>query len=166
MSHSQMRTRLAFAVLAAAIVATSGCSWFRENDAAYKRAKANAPLELPPELDRPSADPAMQIPSVGTSATASGTQRSAAAGASFTATGDVAEVWERIGSELDGMAGVEVLNRAQLLGTYEVRYQEQTFLIRTQSQAGGVLVSALGADGRALGSGPAATLLGELDERI
>lgn len=170
MPTSSTRSRLLLAGLACSLLATSGCAWFSRDDAAYQRAQASNPLELPPELDMPRADPAMSIP--GTPGAATGTTASAslagapAAGASFTVPGTPQEVWSRIGAELDAIQDLTVLNRAQLLGTYEVNYQDQNFLLRTQAQGDGVLVSALGADGRALGEGAARALIDQLRERL
>ncbi|MFC4728614.1 hypothetical protein [Coralloluteibacterium thermophilus] len=166
MSTPSTRSRLLLAGLVGALLVTSGCGWFRRDDAAYQRAMASNPLELPPGLDMPRADPAMTIPGTAGAATASTTPRTAAAGVSFTVAGTVQEVWARMGAELDAIEGVSILNRAQLLGTYEVRYQDQSFLLRTQAQGDSVIVSALGADGRALGEGPAADLVVQLRERM
>ena len=47
------------ASLAIAVAFTSGCSWFRKDNDAYKLSGEARPLEIPPELDRPSADAAI-----------------------------------------------------------------------------------------------------------
>lgn len=50
------------AVVAMSLLATSGCGWFRSKKDPYKNAPENRPLEIPPDLDRPNTDPAMEIP--------------------------------------------------------------------------------------------------------
>ena len=62
------------ASLAAAVALTSGCSWFRKDNDAYKLSGEARPLEIPPPLDLPNTEGAMALPS-GTSLMASSSGR-------------------------------------------------------------------------------------------
>lgn len=155
--------------LLAAIVAGSGCSLFR-GKSPYDMSPESRPLEVPPDLTVPRTDGAMQIPQVRGAAPATA-QAGAAAPAAVAAGGFAVEdsadnVWQRVGVSLGRIEGVEILNRAQVIGSYEVRYGGSDFLIRVQPEGQGSRVSATGADGRALTSGPAAELLGHLRGRL
>ena len=44
------------------VAAVSGCSMFGEKDELYTQSTESRPLEVPPDLDRPSADRAMSLP--------------------------------------------------------------------------------------------------------
>ncbi len=72
------------ASLAVAVAFTSGCSWFRKDNDAYKLSGEARPLEIPPELDRPSADAAMALPEGGTSVMASQADKRAPATSAVT----------------------------------------------------------------------------------
>ena len=52
MHHTPMLRTATIAALAVAVLATSGCSWFRKNNA-YAMPAESRPLEVPPDLDRP-----------------------------------------------------------------------------------------------------------------
>ena len=52
----------ALSALVVAVLATSGCSWFRKENALYAQAPENRPLEVPPDLDRPGTAGAMAVP--------------------------------------------------------------------------------------------------------
>lgn len=163
------RTLLAMAALAA-LVATSGCSMFRSKTG-YESSPESRPLEVPPDLTLPRSDSAMAIPQVrggaaATSATVPGTVPAAAAGSGFSISDSVDSAWQRVGVSLGRIDGVDILNRAQVIGAYEVRFGGSDFLIRVQAEGSGTRVSATAADGRALTSGPAAELLGILRGRL
>ena len=70
-SHAPARLALATAAIVLAS-GVSGCHWFGKKDELYTQSVESRPLEVPPDLDRPSADRAMALPSAGGSATASG----------------------------------------------------------------------------------------------
>ena len=70
-SHAPARLALAIAAIVLAS-GVSGCHWFGKKDELYTQSVESRPLEVPPDLDRPSADRAMALPSAGGSATASG----------------------------------------------------------------------------------------------
>ena len=65
-TRSSMRY-LAIAALAVAVVGTSGCRWFKKDNALYAQSPETRPLEVPPDLDRPAADRAMALPTAGSS---------------------------------------------------------------------------------------------------
>ena len=59
-------SRLAAPLTAAVLVAlVSGCSMFGKKDELYTQSAESRPLEVPPDLDRPSADRAMALPASG-----------------------------------------------------------------------------------------------------
>ncbi len=148
----QVRTRLALAALAVAVLSTSGCSWFRgkRTTEAYKLAAEQRPLEVPPDLDRPSTDAAMNVPS-GSSVSASQVQPRGSvtpaapreSASAFVVPGTRDEVFAKLGTALAGVQGVTVKNKSQLLGTYDLSYSGHDFLVRTASVTNGVHVSAI-----------------------
>ena len=73
--HRMFRASTA-APLVAILLATSlsGCHWFKKKNELYTQSGESRPLEVPPDLDRPAADRAMALPTVGSSVTASGAQ--------------------------------------------------------------------------------------------
>ncbi|PIQ37548.1 MAG: hypothetical protein COW59_06480 [Lysobacterales bacterium CG17_big_fil_post_rev_8_21_14_2_50_64_11] len=163
------------AVIAVTLVATSGCGWFRSKKDPYKNAAENRPLEVPPDLDRPRVDAAMQIPAVRSRAASD----TAAAGASISAAPQALisdgqfvladtldSAWRRVGLALERMDGVTVGTRSQALGTTEVAYKGQTFLVRLRAQDESTEISAVATDGRSLAGGPAAELLALLKTRL
>lgn len=162
--HANARTLLTTA-LVLAMATTSGCGWFRSKTG-YEHSPESRPLEVPPDLTVPRTDPTMQVPQV-----ASAPQPAAAPGgvqavSGFAVSDSVESVWRRIGLALERIDGVAITNRAQLIGSYEVQYQGQSFLLRAQAEGEATRVVAVGADGQPLVSGPAAQLLGLLRQRI
>jgi uncharacterized lipoprotein len=161
-------------LIAVTLVSTSGCGWFRSKKDPYKNAPENRPLEIPPDLDQPKTDPTMQIPPVKRASNAP-----ANAGASissvpqalinegqFVLADTLDSAWRRVGLALDRMDGVTVGTRSEALGTTEVAYKGQTFLIRLRAQANTTEISAVSTDGRSLAGGPAAELLSLLKTRL
>ena len=67
--HRMIRTA-AIAPLAAVLLVggLSGCHWFKKKNALYTQSGEARPLEVPPDLDRPSAERAMELPVVKPSA--------------------------------------------------------------------------------------------------
>jgi uncharacterized lipoprotein len=148
-------------VLIAAVVASSGCSWFRGRSG-YENASESRPLEVPPDLDRPTTDPAMQIPAVSETAA-----RGPATGNSFAVADEAENVWKRLGEALQQIDGVTIDSRAQLLSVYNVRYEGEAFLVKVAEEDDKrSLVSAVSADGRPLVTGAAGRLLTLLKERL
>ena len=151
------------AALLVGLVATSGCSWFRKSNELYAPAPENRPLEVPPDLDMPNAGGSTAAPTG--SVTASGTVAAAAATPSagtpaaasssgFTTSGSREEVFARVDAALAGMEGVTVASRAELLGAFDVNYQDNNFLVRVSEVEAGAYVSAVDPRGMPA-SGPA-----------
>ena len=129
------------ATLAAALVATAGCSWFRKSDELYAADPADRPLEVPPPL--PAAGEAQASGSVTASSVVQARRAAAPSALGFNAQGSRDEVFARIGQALEGIEGVTVVSRAQLLGAYDVDYQGSNFLVRVSEIDGGAYVSAV-----------------------
>ena len=152
-STSPFLRPLAFAVLAVAVLGVSGCKWFKKGNPDYALSAEARPLEVPPDLNLPNTAGAMKLPP------AAG-QVSEQAGAVASATGfNVAgirdEVFAKLGAALEGIDGVAVANRSQLLGTYDVSYEGTNFLIRVVAVEAGTYVSAIDPRGLpATGSAP------------
>lgn len=143
LSHGRVAV---IASLAVAVALTAGCSWFRKDNDAYKLSGEARPLELPPELDRPSTEGAMALPS-GTSVMASSANRAtqgAASPSGFNVAGAQRDdVFARLGDALAGVSGLTIASKAQLLGSYDVSYGGDNFLVRTSQTSSGVYVSAV-----------------------
>lgn len=152
-------SRAVVAGLLLAVVATSGCSWFRKGNKLYAEAPENRPLEVPPDLDQPRTDGAMAVPAAG--ATASGlaatrpTQAAPAAVANgFTLSGNRDDNFTKVGEALGKVEGLTIASRAQLLGAFDVNYEGSNFLVRVSTVEAGSSVSAV--DPRGLpATGPA-----------
>jgi len=141
-----------------ALLASSGCRWFRSSD--YTRSVENRPLEVPPDLDAPATANAMPMPVP----TGLGTGTPAPVG--FVVADSPENTWPKLGAALAGIEGVVVVGQAQALGSYDVSYQGQNFLIRIENTAGQSRVSAIGANGQALRAGPASILLEQLRSKM
>ena len=153
--------RLSRAAIAALVVAgvASGCSWFRKDDGVYSLPQDQRPLEVPPDLDRPRADSAVQLP-VTASSMATGTPvASGTAPSGFTVPGNREEIFNKVGDALGAIEGLTIASRAQLLGAYDVNYREQNFLVRVTAVEAGTYVSVVDPRGLpAAGEGPAAVI--------
>lgn len=177
--------RLLGLALVATVTVTSGCGWFGGNKkAAYESSSESRPLELPPDLDMPQANSEMVIPQVRPGRTgnspapvpsappAAGPQAAAVAGVAsagiseFTLEDQIENAFRRISLALGRTEGVNVASSSQLLGSFEVQYQGQDFLIRIQPEGSSSRVSAVAPDGRALTAGPATELLAQLKQRL
>jgi uncharacterized lipoprotein len=174
MSIRQQSARAALAsALAVAMLASSGCHWFHRGNADYQKSVENRPLEIPPDLDKPTVDQSMQIPS-GTSGMQRGVSSAPPAASSIAPGGDAsfivtdtpAGAWTRLGNSLGHVDGVTITQRAQLLNSYEVQYKGATFLLRVNAEGAASRVNAVGADGQGLHSAEANELLGLLHDRI
>ncbi len=172
LSTSNARALLA-TTLAAALLASTGCSLvhkttgiFHRHNSDYSRSQENRPLEVPPDLDTPATDPAMQIPSTNGAAPAVNAVASVNANPSFTIADDAAGAWDRLGKALERIDGVTITQRAQALGSYEVRYKGATMLLRAASEGGATRVDAVGPAGRSIRSAEAIELLGLLRNRL
>lgn len=149
---------LVIAALVVAVVAASGCRWFRKGSDLYAQSPENRPLEVPPDLDRPSTEGAMKMPPAAGPVSRSSMQASAASSTGFTVAGERDAVFERVGTALAAIEGVNVVSRAPILGSYDIDYQGSKFLVRVVKVEAGVQVSAV--DPRGLpASGEAAVQL-------
>ncbi|KGM51871.1 hypothetical protein N792_09580 [Lysobacter concretionis Ko07 = DSM 16239] len=135
--------------LVVGLVAVSGCSWLRKDDALYTA--QTRPLEVPPDLDLPRTTSAMASPA-GTPAgtvTASGTvaaaQAAPVAGTStgFVVAGSRDEVFEKVDAALTAVDGLTIASRAKLLGAFDVNYLDSNFLVRVSETEAGAYVSAV-----------------------
>lgn len=139
-------TRVA-TVLAVAALFTSvaGCSMFGKKSDLYAQSGESRPLEVPPDLDRPSTDRAMALPDTSI-VSASGMNKaggSTAAPIGFSAPGERDAVFTRIGEVLAATSGVTIANKALILGTYDVSYMDSNFLVRVTKVGNGAYVSAV-----------------------
>ena len=120
--------------MAALVLGASGCRMFGKKSELYTQSAESRPLEVPPDLDRPSADRAMSLPATG---------GSTAAPIGFNAAGDRDAIFAKVGEVLAATTGVTVVNRAQILGTYDVDYMGAKFLVRVTKVGDGAYVSAV-----------------------
>lgn len=148
MSNTHRVARATTAVLSAFTVVAllGGCSWFSKGPKGdYAVAPEQRPLEVPPDLNLPDTSGAMALPPVG------GTPRPQAAPAAapaaspsgFTVAGSRDQVFAQVGTALEGIEGLTIASRAELLGTYDVGYQDVDFLVRVVAVEGGAYVSAV-----------------------
>jgi hypothetical protein len=155
-----MRPLLLGAVVLALATAGSGCSWFKHRSN-YAKSAETSPLEVPPDLDLPDTSTSTPIPSTPGMASApasSGTDGRLAMPAS--------DAYPKIGDVLTAIDGVVINGRAEALGSYDVTYQGQSFLIRVLDANGGSRLVALSADGKMLNSGPAAQLMAAIKAKL
>lgn len=147
MRLSPLATRIAVAMAAVVLVGgVSGCRMFGKKSELYAQSVESRPLEVPPDLDRPSADRAMALPTTGGSVSASGMNNAgggSAAPIGFNATGDRDAVFAKVGEVLGATSGVVVASKASILGTYDVDYMDAKFLVRVTKAGDGVYVSAV-----------------------
>ncbi|MGY6517853.1 MAG: hypothetical protein ACXIUZ_03985 [Lysobacteraceae bacterium] len=167
MQSSTVFRRLTVAALAVSLVATSGCGLFRSKSA-YEQSRETRPLEVPPDLNRPAIDPAMQLPTVAEQASRPAGASAPGGGVSRFDIDDSAEsAWRRVGLALERIEGVTITNRAQLLSSFEVSYGGESFLVQVRPAGDrNATVTAVTASGQSIGSGPAAELLGLLRQRL
>jgi uncharacterized lipoprotein len=157
--------RILSALLIAAVASSAGCSWFR-GKSGYENSPESRPLEVPPDLDMPASDPAMQVPAVAGVSSPGATTPTAAAGGAFTIADTVEGAWRRVGVALERIDGVSITDRAEVLSVYNVSYDGQAFLVKVAADGDASRISALDAEGKALTTGSAARLLALLRERL
>ena len=149
-----MRALLTGAVIVA-LGSTSACSWFKHRSKTnYSTSVENRPLEVPPGLDLPSTAAATMLPpaaGLGAGRTSASTEISFTEGATV--------AYPRVGKALEAINGVVINGRAEALGSYDVNYLGQSFLIRVQDSNGGSRLLALTPDGHMLTTGAAAQLM-------
>lgn len=141
---------LSLAMLALGVtVATTGC-FNRGAKGDYALAPEMRPLEVPPDLTAP-AGAVTAAAAAGTPVLASQASRPApaqpgapaASASGFTVTGGKDEVFAQVGTALEGVDGVTIASRAQLLGSYDVAYEGSNFLVRVVAVEAGSYVSAV-----------------------
>lgn len=147
MGLSPRLNRIALALAVVALAASAGgCKMFGKKSELYTQSAESRPLEVPPDLDRPSADRAMALPATGGSVSASGMNNaggSTAAPIGFNAAGDRDAIFAKVGEVLGATSGVTVASKAQILGTYDVDYMGAKFLVRVTKAGDGAYVSAV-----------------------
>lgn len=126
-------------VVLAGIAFGSGCSWFRKGNELYAGPPETRPLEVPPDLDLPRTDTAVNVPSAAaTSAVASGR-----ASGGFTLPDGRDDAFAKVGQALAAVQGVNVVSKAEALGVYDVSYEGSSFLVRVAGADEGSYVSAV-----------------------
>ena len=141
-----------------ALLASSGCRWFRSSD--YTRSAEDRPLEVPPDLDRPTTDNQLPLPS------SEGLGGTGPVPAGFVVADTPENVWPRLGAALAGTEGVVVTGQSQALASYDVTYQGQSFLVRVESTGGQSRISAISPIGQVLRAGPASILMDQLRTKL
>lgn len=145
-----------------AMVAGSGCSWFRgKTRADYAASREGSPLEVPPDLDLPDTSASTVLPSAVNLGGGVTTRN-----AGILVAGGANTVWARVGELLPGIAGLQVTGRAEALRSYDVSYQGQSFLIRVEEDGGQSRIAAISADGQVLSGGGAGQVLRALKEGL
>lgn len=161
--------RLPRSLLIGAVVLTmlsgTGCHWVRSKlhatSSDYAKSPASRPLEVPPDLTMPNTSNAMAIPA------ANGLSSSGVVGeGGFTVAGAASETWTKVGAILAGVDGVVVNGSAEALGSYDVSYQGQNFLIRVEDTNGQSHVVAISANGQVLRAGPGSILLETIKSKL
>jgi uncharacterized lipoprotein len=156
---------LIIGAVALALLSSTGCHWVRSKlhatSSEYTRSPASRPLEVPPDLNVPNTSNAMTIPS------ANGLGAGGAVGqGGFIVPGAANETWTKVGTILAGIDGVVINGNAEALGSYDVGYQGQNFLIRIEDAGGQSHVVAISTNGQILRAGPASILLASLKEKL
>ncbi len=173
--HPHLLRTAVLALLVVSVFAASGCRWFRKGNP-YSQSAETRPLEVPPDLDRPSTEAALGAPASVTRSSISGTPvqaapapadaapaaqaaagaSSPAAGSGFTVPGTRDEAFEKVGAALANVPGVTIASKAQLLGAYDVSYGGSNFLVRVTQVEAGAYISAVDPRGvAATGEAPA-----------
>lgn len=157
-----MRTLMVAAVVLALASASTGCSWFKSKSKSnYTTSRESQPLEVPPGLNLPDTSASTALPSV---SSASGSRAGVAS--DITLSGSAATNYPRVGAALEGIEGVVINGRAEALGSFDVTYQGESFLVRVQDSAGASRLIALSPDGRVLTRGPAEALMAAIKAKL
>ena len=154
-------TRALGAVVLAGVVALSATGCFGKGTRDDFALPADQrPLEIPP---------AMVAGQAGVAAPAAAAARPAVAtpaSGGFIVAGQRDAVFERVGQALATVEGVTIASRAQLLGSYDVAYQGEDFLVRTVAVDAGIYVSAVDPRGMPATGAGAVALLGKLQAQL
>ncbi|HCR34960.1 MAG TPA: hypothetical protein DIV57_16505 [Stenotrophomonas sp.] len=140
---------LSYALLAVAVAAgTTGC-FKRGAKGDYALAPEMRPLEVPPDLNVPAGAGGNQVPALSSATKPAAPAAPAAAAApaagnsGFTIPGSKEEAFGKVGTTLEGVEGVTIASRAQLLGSYDVAYEGSNFLVRVVAVDAGAYISAV-----------------------
>lgn len=144
-------------LITAALLATSGCSWFRRGSKLYAGDPTSRPLEVPPDLDQPRTEGAVAVPNAPAAASATASAAPVAGVSNgFTVAGTRDDVFVKVGEALGKVEGLTIASRAQMLGVYDVAYAGSNFLVRISAVEAGAYVSAVDPRGQPA-TGEAAT---------
>ena len=138
-SNVPMSRAVVATLVLAGIVFGSGCSWFRKTDDLYAQSPEMRPLEVPPDLDLPRTDAAVNVPS----AAARDAVASGQASGGFTVPSAREEAFAKVGEALATVEGLTVTTRAEALGVYDVSYEGSNFLVRVAGTESGSYISAV-----------------------
>ncbi len=160
---------LSYALLAVAVAAgTTGC-FKRGAKGDYALAPEMRPLEVPPDLNVPAGAGGNQVPAL-SSATKPAAPAAAAAPAAgnsgFTIPGSKEEAFGKVGAALEGVEGVTIASRAQLLGSYDVAYEGSNFLVRVVAVDAGAYISAVDPRGMPATAEAPVKLIGALKAKL
>ncbi|OBU67501.1 hypothetical protein A9K58_10010 [Stenotrophomonas maltophilia] len=137
---------LSYALLAVAVAAgTTGC-FKRGVKGDYALAPEMRPLEVPPDLNLPATTGDNTVPPLASAtkpAAPAATAAPAAGNTGFTLAGSKDEAFAKVGTALEGVEGVTIASRAQLLGSYDVAYEGSNFLVRVVAVDAGAYISAV-----------------------
>ncbi|MEO7252415.1 MAG: hypothetical protein ABIW30_07395 [Arenimonas sp.] len=166
-SNFQLMRPLVLGAVILALASATGCGWFKSRHRAtstnrYTHSVENRPLEVPPDLDLPDTSAATTLPP----RSLLGVNRAPSTGVDVALPGPATATYPKIGKALESISGVVINGRAEALGSYDVTYGGQSFLVRVQDSNGGSRLLALSADGRILNTGPAAALLAAIKARL
>lgn len=91
----------------------------------------------------PAAPAVPAAPGASAAPMAAPTAAPAASASGFTTPGSRDEVFGKVGTALEGIEGVSIASRAQLLGVFDVNYEGNNFLVRVSEAEAGAYVSAV-----------------------
>lgn len=139
---------LSLALLATtAVAATSGCSWFHKGPRGdYALPAEQRPLEVPPGLNLPDTSGAMKVPVLASAVQGpalAGQPAAAGGNSGFIVAGAKEAVFGQVGDALGQIEGVTIASRAQMLGSFDVGYEGNNFLVRVTTVDAGSYVSAV-----------------------
>jgi hypothetical protein len=168
---SSVSRPLALAMLAFAVAGVSGCKWFSKGAKGdYALSPETRPLEVPPDLNLPSTAGAMQLPATAssqpTAQTPSAGQAVVPSASGFNIAGSREEAFAKVGQALEGIDGVTIASRAQLLGTYDVAFEGSNFLVRVTGVDAGAYISAVDPRGLPAAGEAPTKLMSELRARL
>ncbi len=163
---------LSYALLAVAVAAgTTGC-FKRGAKGDYALAPEMRPLEVPPDLNVPAGAGGNQVPALSSATKPAAPAAPAAAAApaagnsGFTIPGSKEEAFGKVGTALEGVEGVTIASRAQLLGSYDVAYEGSNFLVRVVAVDAGAYISAVDPRGMPATAEAPVKLIGALKAKL